>query len=437
MMVTFALPIASLAKTITSFTLDNGLKIVVIEDHRAPIVTNMIWYKVGAADEPIGKSGIAHFLEHLMFKGTDKMASGEFSRIIAANGGSENAFTNQDYTGYYQRISVDRLPLMMELEANRMQGLTLNEEKVLPERDVIIEERNSRIENSPDALFSEHRNALMYKNHPYRIPVIGWKHEIEKLSRQDALDFYQIYYAPNNAILIVAGDVNPQEVKALAQKYYGVLKPSNTITKRIRPSEPPHRAAIRTIYKDAKVRQPYLIRSYSAQNRKTGNQKEAAALTLFAEIFGGSGVTSFMGKHMQLKNKISTHQSAYYSGLSYDPRSFTLYASPAPDIELDTLEAELDATIQNFFKTGVDEAHLARLKKQIAAAEIFSLDDQFGIARRYGEALTSGLSIKDITDWPDILQSITSQDIMDIARKTLVLKSSVTGWIIPDQEDKK
>ncbi|GHA59905.1 peptidase M16 [Amylibacter ulvae] len=424
-------------ENVTTFMLDNGMQGVVIEDHRAPVVTHMVWYKVGAADEAPGKSGIAHFLEHLLFKGTDKMEAGEFSQIVAANGGSENAFTNQDYTGYFQRIAADRLPLMMELESDRMQGLKLTQEEVLPERDVIIEERNSRTESNPSALFSEHRTALMYDNHPYGIPVIGWMHEMQQLSREDALAFYKTYYAPNNAILIVAGDVEPDEVKELAQNYYGALTPSTTIPERVRPAEPPHRAAVRTVFEDPRVRQPYVIRNYAATNRKAGDQKEAAALTLFVELFGGSGVTSFMGQRMQLDKKISINQAAFYDGVSYDPTSLGIYAVPAPGVGLTELESELDATIAAFLEEGVDTDHLARLKTQIAASEIYALDDQSGLARRYGEALTAGLTIEDVQGWSDALQAVTPDDIMNAARNVLNDKASVTGWLVADKESAK
>ncbi len=432
-------PFAAYAKTgdVTTFTLNNGLEAVVIEDHRAPVVTHMVWYRVGAADEKLGKSGIAHFLEHLLFKGTDKMEAGEFSQIIAANGGSENAFTSRDYTGYYQRIAADRLPLMMQLEADRMQGLKLTEEEVLPERDVVIEERNSRTESNPGALFSEHRNALMYDNHPYGIPIIGWMHEIKNLSREDALEFYKTYYAPNNAILVVAGDVDPEQVKSLAQTHYGSLIPSDTIPERVRPSDPPNRAAVHTVFEDPRVRQPYVIRTYAAPQRKAGDQKQAAALVLFAELLGGSGVTSFMGQRMQLEQKISLNQAAFYDGVSLDPTSFGIYAVPAPGVGLTKLEAEMDATLAAFLETGVDADHLARLKTQVSASEIYALDDQSGTARRYGEALTSGLTIKDVQDWPSILQSVTAEDIMAAANAVFDIKSSVTGWLVSDKESAK
>ena len=239
----------------TTFTLDNGLEVVVIENHRAPVVTHMVWNKVGAADEPPGKSGIAHFLEHLMFKGTAKRGPGEFSEIIARNGGSENAFTSQDYTGYFQSITADRLALMMELEADRMNGLVLTEEIIQPERQVVIEERRSRTDNSPRARLSEQVTAATYTNHPYRLPIIGWEHEIRALTLQEIVDFYRTWYAPNNAVLVVSGDVTPEQVRELAETHYGPI-PAKALSPRIRPSEPPHHAPREVVLRDARVDQP-------------------------------------------------------------------------------------------------------------------------------------------------------------------------------------
>lgn len=422
---------------VTTFTLENGMDIVVIEDHRSPIVTHMVWYRVGSADEKPGKSGIAHYLEHLLFKGTDNLKSGEFSEIVAANGGTGNAFTSYDYTAYYQRVSADRLGLMMKIESDRMQNLKLTAEEVLPERDVIIEERNSRTENNPNALFREHRSALMYKNHGYGIPVIGWKHEINALTRDDAIEFYRKYYAPNNAILIVAGDVDPQNVLALAREHYGPRIPSDAITKRIRPQEPPKRAPVHTVYEDPRVRQPYVIREYAAPNRKSGDQSEAAALTIFSQLLGGSGVTSFLGQRLQIEQKVALNLSSWYSSTSYDPDTFGVYVVPPPDVALQQAEDALDAAIASFLETGVDQAHLDRIKTQIKASEIYGLDDQEGIAREYGEALTTGLTIQDVQDWPNALSAVTAEDVMAAARKVLDKNGSVTGWIQAPQEKSK
>lgn len=417
---------------VSSFDLENGLQVVVVEDHRAPIVTNMVWYRVGSADETAGKSGIAHFLEHLMFKGTKTLKPGEFSEIVSRNGGVDNAFTSYDYTGYFQRVAVDRLPLMMQLEADRMRNLVLTEEEVLPERSVVIEERNSRVENDPGSLFSELRRAAMYMNHPYHTPVIGWKHEIEKLSLQDALDFYKTYYAPNNAILVIAGDVVPDQVLALAKEHFGGLKPSDNIPPRLRPQEPPHLAPVRLEFSDPRVRQPSFARNYLAVNRKTGDQKEAAALLLLGELLGGSGISSVLGRELQLNRKIATYTTAWYSSLSLDPDTFGVFAMPAPGVSLRELEDAVDEVLAGFLSEGVDGDHLKRLKTQVAAAQIYSLDSIDSVARRYGEALTQGLTIADVEAWPDVLQAVTSEEIMAAARTVLNINQSVTGWKKPE-----
>ena len=427
-------PATTLKDRITQYTLENGLEIVVIQDHRAPIVTHMLWYKAGAADEPRGKSGIAHFLEHLLFKGTKTREPGEFSRIISINGGSENAFTSWDYTGYYQRVAVNLLPLMMELESDRMQGLILTEEDVLTERDVILEERNSRVENKPSALFGEHMARLRYPNHPYGIPIIGWWHEMEALSQQDALEFYRANYAPNNAILVVAGDVQPDEVLAMAKTHYGGLKRADT-PPRTRVTEPPARAPIRTVFTDARVSQPYIIRTYPAPSRQSGQQRAAAALQMFSYIFGGTGITSFMGQEMQLAQKISINQSSSYDARALDNSDFSLYAVPAQGVSLQDLETALDATIAAFLEQGVDDAHLARIKTQIEAEQIYALDNQSRLARQFGASLSSGLSVADVLEWPELLQSITAEEVMEAARGVLNNKSTVTGWLMGEEEE--
>ena len=273
-----------------TFMLPNGMQVVVVTNKRAPIVTHMVWYKVGSADEPKGKSGIAHFLEHMMFKATTNMKSGEFSSTVARNGGRDNAFTSYDYTGFFQTIAKDRLELVMRMEADRMTNILFNDEQVEPERQVILEERNMRTDNSPEAKLSEEINAAFFRNHPYQIPIIGWRHEIEALSRQDLESFYKIWYHPNNAILVVAGDVTAAEVKPLAEKYYGKLA-AGPLPSRDRPSEPPHVASQRISLADARVRQPNWRRMYLAPSHVYGDKSQTYALEVGAEILGGGATT--------------------------------------------------------------------------------------------------------------------------------------------------
>ena len=278
----------------TTFTLGNGLQVVVIPDRRTPVVTQMIWYKVGSADETPGKSGLAHFLEHLMFKGTAKHPAGEFSQLIARIGGNENAFTSTDYTAYFQRVPRDQLATMMEFEADRMTGLILKDENVLPERDVVLEEYNMRVGNSPDARLTEQIMAALYLNHPYGRPTIGWHQEIEKLNREDALAFYKRFYAPNNATLIIAGDVSADGIRPMVEKAYGHIPPQPSIpAQRIRPQEPTPAGPRTVTLSDPRVEQPSMRRYYLVPSSVTAAQTEGSALEVLAQLMG-AGSNSYL-----------------------------------------------------------------------------------------------------------------------------------------------
>lgn len=420
---------AEAADPVTTFTLENGLEVVVIEDHRAPVVTQMLWYRAGSADERPGVSGVAHFLEHLLFKGTETLAPGEFSATVARNGGTDNAFTSYDYTAYFQRIAADRLELVMRMEADRMTNLRLDEADILTERDVIIEERNQRVENSPAALFREQKDAAQYLNHRYGVPIIGWRHEMETLGLEDALDYYRTYYAPNNAVLVIAGDVAPEDVRALAEEHYGPIPANPGLPERARPQEPPQTAERRLTFRDARVSQPYVSRSYLAPERDSGAQEEAAALTLLAEILGG-GQTSFLAGKLQFDQKVAVQVSAWYSGLSLDDTTFDIAVVPAPGVSLEQAEAALDDALTGFLESGIDAEQLERIRMQLRAAEVYARDDAGGLANRYGRALTQGLTVADVEAWPDILQSTTDDQIMAAARRVLDRNRSVTGWLM-------
>jgi zinc protease len=421
------------AGNVTDFMLDNGMQVVVIEDHRAPVVVHMVWYRAGSADEPPGQSGVAHFLEHLLFKGTDTLAPGEFSATVARNGGTDNAFTSYDYTAYYQRVAADRLPLMMRMEADRMKNIRLTEADIITERDVILEERNMRVENSPSALFREQKNAAQYLNHRYGVPIIGWKHEMEELSLEDALSYYGTYYSPNNAILIVAGDVQPQEVLALAKEHYGKIPANPDLpAERYRSSEPPQTAERRMTFRDPRVAQPYVSRSYMAPERDSGAQGDAAALTILAEVLGGS-TTSILSQKLQHDSKTAIYTSAYYGGGSLDDTTFDLIVVPAPGVTLQQAEDAMDEVLLDLLENGIDEARLERVKMQVRASEIYALDNTEGLANRYGRALTQGLTIQDVQDWPVILQQVTSDDVLSAARMVLDRKQSVTGWLMNEE----
>ena len=428
-------PLSAQAEEVTTYMLENGMEVVVIEDHRAPVVVHMLWYKIGSADEPVGASGVAHFLEHLLFKATDKLESGEFSATVAANGGSDNAFTSYDYTAYFQRIAADRLELMMDMESNRMNNLRIAEADIETERQVVLEERNQRTENNANALAREQFRAALYQNHRYGVPIIGWKHEMEQLELQDALDFYDLYYSPNNAILIVAGDVEPEEVKALADKYYGVIPSEPNLPERLRPEEPPQRAERRITYVDARVAQPYVTRSYLAPERNPSAQEEAAALVYLAELLGGSPFTSALGKALQFDTNTAVYTGAGYSGSALDESSFSVTVVPTEGVTLSEAEAAMDQVMADFMEVEIDPERMEAIRTQLRASEIYAKDDMQGLARRYGAALTQSLTVEDVQAWPDVLQAVTAEDIKAVAAKVFNKDQAVTGWVVASEED--
>lgn len=418
---------------VTTFQLENGMDVVVVEDHRAPVVQHMVWYRAGSADEPEGKSGIAHFLEHLLFKATDELAAGEFSAVVSANGGQDNAFTSYDYTAYFQRVAADRLGLMMKMEADRMTDIRLTEEDIVAERGVILEERNQRTENNPRALFGEQLNAAQYLNHRYGIPIIGWMHEMETLDMEDALAYYDRFYAPNNAILVVSGDVTPDEVRVLAEEHYGVIPPNPDLKPRARPSEPPQRSERRVVYRDPRVATEYVTKSFFAPERNPGDQEKAAALRILAELLGG-GQTSYMSEKLQFDSQVAVYTGAFYRPTSLDSTAFDVIIVPTPGTTLEEAEAAMDKTIEGFIADGVDEAALERVKMQLRASEIYARDNVDGIARRYGQALASGLTVEDVQAWPGILQAVTGEDVIAAAKAIFKPEASVVGYLMKSEE---
>lgn len=415
---------------ISHFTLPNGLEAVVIQDSRAPVVVQMVWYRNGAADEAPGKSGIAHYLEHLMFKGTDTLAPGELSQTVTANGGSDNAFTSWDFTAYFQRIASDRLPLVMEMEADRMANLNIRDEDWQAERQVVLEERAQRVDSDPTALFLEELYAVLYDNHPYGRPIIGWRDEIEALTRDDAIAWYDTHYAPNEAILIIAGDVTPEEARALAEAHYGPIPAKGEAAPRLRPQEPPKRTARRMEMSDPRVAQPRMIRAVLAQERDPGAQEEAAALTVLAALLGGSSQTSILSQQLTMPGT-ALWAGASYDGLSLDRTRFTLSMIPAEGTPPAEAEAALDAALARFLEEGPDPADLERVKTRIRAQEIFARDSAHGRAYEYGQGLATGLSVQDVNDWPAILEAVTAEDVKAAARAVLRPEGSVTGWLLP------
>ena len=415
---------------VSEFKLANGLQVVVVPDHRAPVVTHYVWYRVGSADEPAGVSGIAHFLEHLMFKSTDKIESGSFSKVVARMGGQDNAFTSHDVTGYYQRIAKDRLKTVMEMEADRMVNLKLTEKEVATEREVIIEERRSRTENSPSSILSEQMSTALYQNHPYRIPIIGWMHEMAKLSREDALTFYKRFYAPNNAIVVVAGDVTVEEVKALAEAAYGALKPNPGIKLRQRPQEPPHRAARRVELKDPRAGNASVRRFYLTPSIPTAAPGEAEALYLLMKI-AANGSTSRLYQSLVSEEKIASSAGGWYSGTGLDSGSIGIFGVAAEGVDLDKVEVGVDRVLHEMREKGVTPDELDRAKKAFIAEFVYESDSQSALARRYAEGMLLGLTIDQVNDWPAAIAKVTAEDVTRVAVKYLDIRHSVTGRLIP------
>ncbi len=414
------------------FTLDNGLELVVIEDRRAPVVTQMIWYRVGAADEPAGRSGIAHYLEHLMFKATDSLEQGEFSATVEAQGGRDNAFTSWDYTAYHQRVASDRLELMMQMEADRMSNLRLDLSDWLPERAVILEERGQVLESRPDAVFNEQMRAALFQNHPYGIPIIGWRHEMEMLDDTIAESFYRTYYAPNNAILIIAGDVDAGHALELAQRHYGSIPANADLPLRSRPQEPPHHAERRMVLRDSRVGQPYVSRLYLAPNRRAGDQREAAAFQVLAGLLGGSPQTSVLERRLTYDEGISLSTWAGYMGTAVDSGVFSLGIMPAADVSMQEAEDAMDRTLADFIENGVDMDQLERVRMMLRAAVIYEQDNATSRARTIGADLSVGLTLEDSERWNEILQEITAEEILAAARQ-LDRRASVTGWLMGEE----
>jgi zinc protease len=420
-----------------TFTLPNGLQVVVIPDHRTPVVTQMIWYKVGSADETPGKSGLAHFLEHLMFKGTARHPAGEFSQTVLRIGGNENAFTSTDYTGYFQRVPRDQLPRMMEFEADRMTGLVLKDENVLPERDVVLEEYNMRVANNPDARLSEQIMAALYLNHPYGRPVIGWRQEIEKLGREDALAFYKRFYAPNNATLLIAGDVDLNELRPLVERTFGQIAPQPAIpAQRMRPQEPAPAAPRTVTLSDPRVEQPGVRRYYLVPSATTAASGESPALDVLAQLMG-SGSNSYLYRALVIDRPLAVSAGASYQGTALDDTQFTVAASPKPGVEFAQVEQAIDAVIAEVAQNPVRAEDLERVKTQLIAEAIYAQDNQATLARWYGAALTIGLTVDDIRSWPDRIRAVTAEQVRAAAQKWLDKKRSVTGYLIKDTTPKR
>ncbi|WP_374656536.1 M16 family metallopeptidase [Dongia sp.] len=419
-----------------TYTLKNGMEVVVLPRHLAPVVFQVVVYKVGAADGDKAKNGIAHFLEHLMFKATRKMAAGQFSQDVDKVGGTDNAFTNQDMTAYHQEFAAEHLPQFMAAEADRMVNLQLDDGVVLPERDVILNERGQTVESDPGSRIAEAMNAAVFQNHPYGLPIIGWRHEMEQYSTEDALGFYRRWYAPNNAILVVAGDVEPDAVRDLAERNFGPL-PARAIPERDRLMEPPPEAPRRLSLASPEVEHPAVWRRYLTESYRTaalGEDKAAPyALSLLSEIMGG-GAVGRLYRQMVIKDGVAISAGARFNGDPRDYGSFTFYASPRDPADLPKAEQAIDAEIARLLEDGITEEELAAAKKRLLMDAAKSRDSLNGPALLVAEALASGETMADIQAWPERIEAVKVADVMLAAREIFRTENSVTSTLLPETE---
>jgi zinc protease len=408
-----------------TFELANGMKAAVLPDHRAPVVTHMLWYRVGSADEEKGKSGLAHLLEHLMFKATDEIPAGEYSKIVARNGGQDNAATSFDYTNYHFRVAKDRLPLMMRMEAGRMQNLKLDETEVLPERDVVKEERRQNVESNPGAVLEEKVFSVLYARHPYGVPVIGHMNEVAKLSRDDAFNWYKDWYGPENAILVVAGDITAAELKPLAEDIYGKVPRRGDLKARAWPAVKPLAKSVEVSHSDPKVRQPSWARYWLGAEI---GAPDAEALHVAMEILGG-GRTSRL--YRELVEKDIAVMTWGYSMEMEAPGMVYISVSPNPAFSLDDVKKAALAVTDKFLKEGPTAEELNRAKKSIAASEIFTRDNQRSMAEWYGTMLTAGQTVQQIETWDDRIAAVTAEQVKAAANKYLT-KHHVDAKLLPE-----
>lgn len=420
------------------FTLDNGLQVIVITNNRAPVVAHTVWYKVGAADEPQGLSGMAHYFEHLMFKGTEKIPPGEFSRIIKKLGGEHNAFTSQDYTAYYEVVATEHLEKMMEMEADRMVNLSVPKEHFDSEKKVVLEERRQRTDNNPENRFYEQMRNALYTNHPYGTPVIGWMEEIKSYEWEDVKQFYDTWYAPNNAIVVISGNVTVDEVKPMAERTYGLLKPKD-LPKRIRPKIPPAFGETLMTLKHKSIGQPTLQQAFLAPNQHA-YKHESLALTVLQEILSG-GATTRLYKKLVVEEKKAISVGISYSNGMLDYGTIWVYGTPTKETSLAELEDLIHKEIKNVIENGVTKTEVKEAIQRLQDGAIYARDSLRGPAMTFGNVLTAGGSIDDIEDWSDNIGTITAKDVQDVAAKYINIETPwirlpVTGHLLPPDEKK-
>lgn len=413
------LPLPAAAKVFgaRSFTLPNGLEVVVVENDRAPVATSMLWYRVGAADEPWGKSGKAHFFEHLMFKGTKTVKPGDFSKTVRALGGTDNAFTGQDFTAYFQSIAVGHLEKVLAMEADRMRNLAPPPEEFASEHKVILEERRQRVDNDPQARFSEQLGAALWVNHPYGRPIIGWYDEMQKLDWPSAKAFYDQYYKPENAILVVSGDVSVETLRPMVERTFGKIPRGGESVPRERSRAQELRGETIVRVSDSEIRQPVFRREYRVPSARTGG-KEALALQLLAEIMGG-GPSTRLYQALVVSAKKATGIAMYYDPARLDESELTIDASAAPGVALEEIAQGVEAELRRLVKDGASEDELRVAKDSLQAAAVYARDSLTGPAMVIGRALATGQSLEDVESWPERIESVTAEEVRAVAAKYL------------------
>ena len=419
------------AGTVHEYELDNGLKLIVKEDHRAPIMVSQVWYKVGSSYEHDGITGVSHVLEHMMFKGTSAHPAGEFSRIIAENGGSENAFTSRDYTAYFQTLEKSRLPVSFELEADRMRNLVIPEQEFLKEVQVVMEERRMRTEDNPQSLTYEQFNASAYVSSPYRIPVIGWMDDLESMHVEDLKSWYRKWYAPNNATVVVVGDVDPDQVHALAKKYFGPLKPSD-----IEPAKPRREIEQRgskRIEVKAPAELPYLIMGYKVPVVLTAGSEELwepYALDVLAGVLDG-GTAARLASELVRGQSVAASAGAAYDSYDRLQGLFLLSGTPANGHTTEQLEQALRAQIERLHQEPVGSDELARVKAQIRASRVYEQDSIFYQAMQIGMLETVGLHWSEMERYHERIAAVTPRQVQAVARKYFTDERLTVAKLVP------
>lgn len=411
------LAVGSAQAAVTDVTLDNGMRVIVQEDHRAPVMVSQVWYRAGSMDEFNGTTGVAHVLEHMMFKGTPNVPPGEFSKRIAAAGGRENAFTSRDHTAYFQQMQKDRLELAMQLEADRMANLVISDELFAKEIQVVMEERRLRTDDQAQSVVYERLMATAYQTHPYRRPIIGWMDDLQNMSGQDARDWYARWYAPNNATLVVAGDVKADEVIALAKRYFGAL-PARALAER-KPQVEPAQVGEKRIEVKAPAQVPYLLMAWHAPTLKDWDKDTTPyALQILAGVLSGND-SARLQKSLVKTQQIAVNASAGYDAVARGPGMFLIDATPADGKSVADLEHAIRDEIKRIQDEGISEAELARIKAQVIAADVYQRDSLFYQAMQLGEYVTAGLPPEALTKRVDKLRAVTAKDVQAAAQQWL------------------